>query len=367
MTDIDDRIRSAVGDILDAAPNIGDRPGVESETKPAEPRPLLVGAAIATVAIGIGAIVLIDRRGEDMVPGADRSGAPTVAVSTMTLPLEIGDGRLILDPVPDGMILVNARSGTSVGSLSGQPITRVYATDHLAPETSAAIAVTTGWPFDVPDGAEPVDINGVEGHVERVSPVAERLVFTGAQGLNVAVEGYHLSRQELVTAAAAVEISSCETAELGVCGAIATQALPPSVTELAVGTGGFRIFQPLTAEQGTMTGASWRNSTDDQAISYESHPVSAINIPANRLGYETFTDTEINGRPAFVRRSDAGVVSILIWDDRRAIFLRGSGLTAEELIAAASTLRPASDEEWQAMTNATSQPSPGSQVTTTRT
>lgn len=357
MNDLDERIRTAVRDILDAAPDVGDRPKDASDWRRADHRPVLMSAAILIVVVGVAATTLVVRTEDNGDPARDAT-SPIATTPPTTALLEIGEVKLTVEYLPDGMFLNHAQANpdtfvapeqTSVPEFQNYvPVTRFYAVDHAAPESAPVIVVT----YDVwgsstispHPGAEPIEVNGMSGEVWQFSPDAEQLVFGPLDGHPVFVDGYNVSREQLLQAAAAVQISADKQAT------IPAEALPPGATELAAGlTGKSPLLSPIEYSEGVTTFVNWSDDVNDRTMVMETAAETPGLIGASRLGYQSVSDIEVGGRHGFLATSPEGE-AILLSDGDRVVFISSHGLSADELIAVAESLRPATPDEWEDMT-----------------
>lgn len=107
-------------------------------------------------------------------------------------------------------------------------------------------------------------------------------------------------------------------------------------------------MSPIEYSEGVTTFVNWSDDVNDRTMVMETAETPGL-IGASRRGYQSVTDIEIGGRHGFLARSPEGA-AILLSDGDRVVFISSHGLSADELIAVAESLRPATPDEWEDMT-----------------
>jgi hypothetical protein len=316
-------------------------------------------AAVAAV------VVLIAGAGVVLTIGGDDDGQPVVAG-----PGEGATGeplpRLIADPVPEGMRVDHA-DDRSVAELRGGAMADVggvvsmYGDPHVQDpfaERDAVVMVVAA-----PEGST----EAVEDHVSLGTPVTVRgqegQYGDGSDGRppwiawmeddRVAVElsSHSLSRDELVEVAGALELSDPD--------------VPPGETL----PGGFALVAstPTQALIGTSDSASISYSGDSAGIF-----LHVVRASEGFLAYARWAQTG-QGEDVVVRGRDATLwlsehpageddelvqQASMIWLERPdvVVSLNAWGIPPSRLLAVAESLRPATDEEWEALQRAATEP-----------
>jgi hypothetical protein len=315
----------------------------------AGPRRWRAAVALATAAALVGALwVATSRPGADPQVGGPGGSSPEVS----------GNGHMTLDALPAGWFF----GGADIYPTGArEEVERIYATDSAVPETLPAftllsIAADAGEPvMDQP--SESVTVQGAPGRVYATVGDGQRLAFGPVGGYKYLLVGYHVSRDQLLAAA-----NTAHQSPDGYGAVLDGTALPQGVSERGAGIVSELWFisrqaatQPIPEAHWTDgNGSLWYRSFDDPAMP-----------PLGRFGFESVTDTTVNGHPAYAATGENGVPVSVMWSDGvRTFLLASNGLTASQLQSLAATLRPATDDEWAKMTQG--QPdTPASASTTT--
>ena len=301
-------------------------------------------AALSVAAAVLGVLWVVTSR-----PADDPSvGGPTDATAPTSSAAAVG-GRMTLGAVPAGWSF-EAASDSRLSTDAIYSVERIYATNSAAPETMPALALTA-FPADVgspsiPDSAEPVSVLGADGHLFPSAGGGQSLAFGPIDGFHYLLVGYHVSRDQLVAAANAVHQAPDRYGAI-----VDSTALPPGVSEKGAGVVSEIWFITKEAAAHPIPEGHWTNGPG--SLWYYSFADAAL-PPLGRLGFETVTDTTVNGHPGYLATSQQFNVVSLTWsdDDRSYMVASHDGLGADELHATASSLRPATSDEWAAMTRA---------------
>jgi hypothetical protein len=348
-----------VDDIADREPSsLGDWQAFESDESPVvaihDRRPSSVrswrtATAIVTAAAVVGALwIVASRPGTD--PDADEAPDATAA-----------NGHMTLDSLPAGWRFEMATDSV-YSDTDGFLIERVYSTAGPAPEALPALLLSSigadvGEPV-VGAGAEAVEVQGVSARVFSSDGGGQSLVFGPLQGQNYRLVGYHVSRDELVAAANTVHPSAD-----GYGAVIDDAALPAGVSERGAGFVSELWFISKQAAANPIPQAHWTDGTG--ALWYRSFEDPDM-LPLGRFGFDTVTDTTVNGHPAIVATvavdplsagstAQGSPVASVTWSDgARTYLLASNSIDSQQLQSLAASLRPASDDEWAQLTDASS-------------
>ena len=129
-------------------------------------------------------------------------------------------------------------------------------------------------------------------------------------------------------------------------------ALPAGVTERGTGFVSEIWFISTLAATHPIPEAHWTDGSGE--LWYRSFEDPAMS-PLGRFGFDTATDTTVNGQPGYVATvapaHQQGTVASVMWSDGTRTFLLASNkIGAAQLQTLAAALRPATDAEWAAMT-----------------
>ena len=300
--------------------------------------------ALAVAAAVLGALWVVTSRPTDnpSVGSPANATPPSSAAATAA-----GGGRMTLDAVPAGWSF-EAASDSRWSTDGTYFVTRIYATNSAGPETMPALTLTAvpasaGSPASA-ESTEPVSVLGTDGHLFPSAGGGQSLAFGPIDGFHYLLVGYHVSRDQLVAAANAVHHSPD-----GYGAIVDSTALPTGVSEKGAGVVSEIWFITKEAAAHPTPEGHWTNGPG--TLWYLSFADPAL-PPLGRFGFETVTDTTVNGHPGYLATSQQFNVVSLTWSDGDRSYMVAShdGLGADELHAAAASLRPATSDEWAAMT-----------------
>ena len=319
---------------------------VVSERRPssASTRRWRTAAAFVAAAAIVGTLWIVTSRPADM-PGA-------VDVQTMGTA-----GHMTLDAPPPGWGFELASDSIDTND-SDRVVQRIYATPGSTPETGPALLLTS---MSAADGAPgvfgvtdtrvpnriPTDVQGTAGQLTQPDGGGQSLTFGPVDGYNYLLTGYHVSEDQLVAAANTVHVSPDGHGSV-----IDQTALPAGVTERGTGFVSEIWFISTLAATHPIPEAHWTDGSGE--LWYRSFEDPGM-APLGRFGFDTVTDTTINGQPGYVATvtpaHQQGTVASMMWSDGTRTFLLASNkIGAAQLQILAAALRPATDAEWAAMT-----------------
>lgn len=271
---------------------------------------------------------------------------PRFGELTPSCPVTVAaDARVLrLSPatIPDGMYLVGCRF--DVLPAGDDVVDRVFAT--ATPETGPAFVLSTidaryGSPYIDP-GAEVVTVQDVESWLTAGSTPSSLTVSIGPiDGMWQRLTGYHVTRDELLTAA-----NSVQPARDGYGAILDPTALPTDVTEIGAGVRDEGVWLTGRDAQQRVTGrASWIDG-GQRAFTYRTTLDTGTDLVANRIGFDDVTDIVIDGHSGY--HATLGDFHTIVWSDGDiSVMLGANGLTADELLAVAESMNQASQQEWE--------------------
>lgn len=292
-------------------------------------------ALVATAAAVVGLVMIADRPAAD--PFANRP-------DTTVLPEPVAPaGALVLDADLPGWELRTASVGRPATNAE-LFIRRIYTTNDPRPENGPSLVVES---FDV-DASTPeletsnasISIRGVDGYLFDRSAGGRGLVFEN-NGYWYDLTAYNLTDTQLAAAAGAAR-----RADDGDGAVIDPTALPDELVSEAAGVEGESWFLSLSALANPMSSARWENGTSSMWLQNFDQDPSIDRF--QRVGAGSVVDTTVNGQPAFIRTLQGQVEfrSITWHEDGHTHSLGSLGVSEQDLIAFAETLRPATSMEW---------------------
>ncbi len=301
-------------------------------------------AGFAAAAAIVGALWIVTSRPADVPVAVD---VPTIGTA----------GHMTLDAPPPGWRFGLASDSIDTSG-SDRVVQRIYATAGPAPETGPALLLTSmpasvgapgvfgSWDAN-PTGRIFADVQGTAGQLTQSDGGGQNVTFGPLNGYNYLLTGYHVSRDELVAAANTVHVSP-----EGHGSVIDETALPAGVTERGTGFVSEIWFISTLAATHPIPEAHWTDGSGE--LWYRSFEDPAMS-PLGRFGFDTITDTTVNGQPGYVATvapaHQQGTVASVMWSDGTRTFLLASNkIGAAQLQTLAAALRPATDAEWSAMT-----------------
>jgi len=302
-------------------------------------------ALVATAAAVVGLVVIAHR--PDASPLADRP-------NSTVLPAPVAPaGALVLDNDAPGWEL----RGATVDQQATDAelfIRRIYATDDQRPEDGPSLVVES---FDV-DARTPelttstatVSIGVVDGFLFDRAAGGRGLVFE-TDGFWYDLTAYNLTDPQLVAAGEAAQRSDDGNGAV-----VDPSGLPDQLTTEAVGVVGEPWFLSLSAIDNPMSFVRWESGTRSMWLqSFEQDPTIDR---FQRIGAATVVDTTVNGQPAFIRtiEGQADFRSITWRTNGHAHSLGSLGVSEQDLVRFAETLRPATTVEWDAVLDAVAPP-----------
>jgi hypothetical protein len=292
---------------------------------------LLAAVGVALVVIG-GLAVAVDR-----VQEGGSTDSPGERVPAPSAP----PGALVLDPLPGGWTLQRA---TSNPWRSDGEVVTVYAAQPGRGDQSATVFIQT---VDA-DLGEPsmtgtvtdVDVAGVTGHLHD-SAFGRALSFQRDGSWTTLTSQRYGDSALLAMAQATTTADDRSTV-------IASDALPSELVERRTG----HLFEAWWIDDAA-TGqvapqANWISGERSFWYMSVADPDGAVPLRARGT---IFAETTVWGAEAIVSGYDpAGSYRSVAWPSDGRMYLVGSrGLSTDELVAMANLLRPATDDEWQAI------------------
>jgi hypothetical protein len=270
-------------------------------------------------------------------------------------------GRLTFDPIPPGFAVGWVDDGT--GKRGGLPvpdpkdqrdITRIYARPTATPETGPVLIVDSygddyGVLEDYPSTARSIDVGGTPG---------KQWERDGRSFIAVHRDGYWFNLKSSGVSNPVAVAAGMRRASDNYGAVVDPAALPEGVVELAAGRRGSAdsVFNAAAMENPTPF-VSWGSTTSNAGLSYVSFVESPSEFLARRVsfGYSSMSDISIDDHAGvlFTVSVDFGARSTdvkLVWNDgHRTVLMTASNVPADDVVAAARSLRPATADEWRAM------------------
>ena len=349
-TSLDDDLRAMYAARSAHLPDLG--PGldhvrvvrVDAPTGPRGPRWMVGVAAAALVAVGVGGVLMLQRPRE-----------LRVSTSTVAPPAPLaGPGRLTVDKVPDGLALFDASEGI-VADGGSQPITRIYATEGNAPEEGPyvrvdgmnAAVVTPG----IADGAESVDVGGVSGHRWEADGVVHVVFQRGSDAFAVVTHD--------IDAPVAVAASARMAAD-GSGPVIDATLLPAGVSATSAGVMDEIRFIATDLTREPITSVHWmRSVSGDRGVFLRSWAEQPDQFLLHRVeaAYHSYATVDVGRWQAVqVSLTDPNPLTTVMWNDGTRTYVVSGWATvhadpvpADEVLAVARALRPATEQEWREM------------------
>ena len=311
----------------------------------------LAAAAMLAAAAAVIAVVVVTTR-----PDEHHSIGVTSA-----------DGRMLLDPLPDGWEL---------GGIDETPLMENSNRVHLYQRSTGGAAQLSVQVFDarwnepyVPDQHRGVSVAGHDGSIYNANDiVGQRAVSYLVEGSWVVVTATGLGDDELIALAAGVTVDDLTS------GSIQPEALPPGFTDLGV------VWQRLvgfvTEAAGSNQGPQVNWHQDDSGFGFYSVP-GEDSAPLLRFFTDTVEHVEVRGVEAWLVTVANGPELLgIVWvESGRTYFANGFRLDRDELLGLVTRLGAASDDEWDravaslrppmaTIGAATEVPAPGSMIPT---
>lgn len=343
--DIDARMRAAGGSLRQASaglsPELPPRPRV---------RPMTVAAVVLVVAALTAGMVVLgqdhDRDGVStdeiptlprLVPGAFPGRLPPATAVDLPLvdsPLDLGTASVTVygDPAADDPF-----GATDLAVL-------VSDVDALAPE-----------PADGSDPA-PVTVRGRQGTAGDDTRLGAWVEWEEAPGQRILMASHGLGRDQLLAVAEGVT-SEGEGAALGTVPAGVPGPLEP------IGTVPDFLVSPFSLGVAPMDRASAvgylvgsETEEYDQGLFVTTSSGDASDLAVIRWLSRADDPVEVRGHAGWIGAADQDGVTerTLIWEESPGtiVVVQAVGLTEDELLSVAAGLRPAGDDEWQALLDA---------------
>jgi hypothetical protein len=381
-TEFDPRLDGAAGRVrMHAARSASNLDDVRDRARRRQRRQVTTIAA-GLVAFAVAGGVFVAGRAPDApaVGGVD-TAEPTSSVAT-TGPTSSGvvgvdqpapGGALVFDRLPDELADATGYRYVGAGSAELAPSARVqrrYTADVDAPERGPHLSLTVasstqGNPPVIPPpevDVQTVSVRGVTGWLYDDPSGDGRTVAFAADGVVFELTGVQVSDEELLRAADHTSLGDGGTDPSGttawpaeIDGVIGPAGLPAGVVERAVGvaneSGGFTSF---TSNSSTHTSVRWADalppSDGDAMLSLGWVADDPDLLPLYRLGQGTVTDATVRGVPAFIVSRGEQRVTLVWFENGYRYSLGGFALAVDDVLAAADSLRPATDAEWTALT-----------------
>jgi len=308
---------------------------------------LAIAAAVLAVAGVAGVWAAGSRHVDQPLPPAAKP-AETLAPAPVTV---ADDGRVTAGPLPAGWHLVHASERATAGS--DEFVQRIYATSDLAPERQAALTVTSiperlGSPV-VPETSTPVTVQGVPGHSWPIGANRHSVAFGPIDGFFYRVVSTNLSLEQTLASAEAVH------QDPGGYGAVIDPAvLPDGVVEQAAGFESEVWFISRDAATEPITEIGWGDGADGYVFIMTLEQ-DAATMALSRLAFDEIDDATVHGHPGYraTYTQQATPFHAVAWSDGDRSYIVGSiTLGLDQVEAIAATVRPATREEWAAMTEA---------------
>ena len=371
-SEFDQLARGAAADVRRAATSASRREvsvtGARTTTRNPLLRPALAFATVAALAAGAFVITRDRTPGEDQAPpaaGASPDGTvsstavPSTAPWTVVVPPDglssLQITPFVLDPAPDGL---HPTSVTDTAFTTDERY-RIYATDSQTPEADPWLwvmhnpTVNSGFGWGNEDPAVDVMVNGRSAVlVEQATGVLELFlnpdfpveVNSGDQGAfaTVLLRAHGIDRDTLVRLGASITSSDDGFGML-----IDPSLLPAGVTQQARSIPSYdSAVVPLGSISASVT---WEDSgTRLVGLSWFDDP-DGRGFRATRLMYPTVIDTPVRGGTGYVASFRPDNL-VLIWhEDERTFVMPSYPYNAASLVALATTVRPATMDEWQAL------------------
>lgn len=302
-------------------------------------------AFVATAAAVVGLVVIADRPDAD--PVADQPG------STVLPEAGAPAGALVLDTDVPGWELLAATVDQPRTDAELFP-RRIYAIDGPRPEDGPSLVVES---FDV-DARTPevtsstatVSVGDVDGFLFDRAAGGRGLVYE-TDGFWYDLTAYNLTDTQLLAAGEAARRSDDGNGAI-----IDPSGLADQLTTEAVGVAGESWFLSLTAIDNPMSGARWEDGARSMWLQSFKQDPSIDRF--QRIGAATVVDTTVSGQPAFIRTIEGqdDFRSITWRTDGHTHSLGSLGVSEQDLVQFAETLRPATTVEWDAVVDATAPP-----------
>ncbi|MEX0847705.1 MAG: hypothetical protein WD023_07990 [Ilumatobacteraceae bacterium] len=244
-----------------------------------------VSAAVLVALVGVGVIAAAPWADDTAAPPATTVPAPSTTTSTTTPPRNpaTGTGRpattapgIVLDPVPDGLVLIDAQTGPGAAAPVAFGWSEVWSTSG-ATRTSGRWFAVTLLPFVSMDDAtarfdgeaSTIDVGGRSGRLTTTTTGVATLRFdtgqTDASRLLV-VSAFGLTPDELVTLAASIGIDDDRPQLVDDRPIFLRPELLDGFTRLAAAAAARELIDDLLQPQDLSAGTFYTGGIDDEDV-----------------------------------------------------------------------------------------------------
>lgn len=319
-------------------------------------------AAAAVTVITVGGLVAFATRDDSAAPAVQPPSPTPVASQSSPADAPPADdlapaGAVVFDDVSDLLPGATFSGGggpapdRSGSLLPPDHVQRWYTSSMTQPELTPSILVES-FPADrigadVPAGAVPVSVQGVDAELYQHPVLAGRSVTFTLGDTTFVLTGTNIVDGDLLIAAGHVRSDPD-----GYGAVIAVEGLTNGLVERAAGTALETTFISREALGGAS--ASISVESDVGTVWVRTLEEDAALLGLHRLGYETVTDVMVHDAPAFVTTlAHQPQYRGVSWHENGVTYIVGSNdLTTEMVVELANRLRSATLDEWNQLVNA---------------